>query len=113
MTVSELIDQLKLEVVAGNSGLNREINGGYCGDLLSDVMANAPMGCIWATIQGHQNIIAVALLREMAAIVLANGRKPDPETVQNADAKSIPLLLFSGSSFELAGRLAEIGIKEA
>jgi len=113
MTVSDLIDQLKLEVAAGVSGLDREINGGYCGDLLSDVMGNAPMGCIWLTIQGHQNIVAVAHLRDMAAIVLAAGRAPDKACVQKADAKSIPVLLWPGPCFELAGRLTSMGIAES
>jgi len=32
----------QLKVAAGENGLEREVKGGYCGDLLSDVMANAP-----------------------------------------------------------------------
>ena len=47
-----------------------------CGDLLSDVMANAPDGCIWLTVQTHQNIVPVAVLHEMAAVFLPAARSP-------------------------------------
>ena len=44
MNVKELIDQFSLHVAAGQNGLEREIQDGYCGDLLSDVIGNAPIG---------------------------------------------------------------------
>jgi predicted transcriptional regulator len=102
--------RLGLGLAAGSKGLEREVTGGYCGDLLSDVMANARNGDVWLTIQSHQNIVAVALLREMAAIVLVNERTPDQETMERADAEGIPILLCPYSAFELAGRLREAGI---
>jgi len=110
-SVEELARELGLEIVAGEKGSGRLIEDGYCGDLLSDVMGNAPPGCIWITIQGHQNIVAVALLREMAAIVIAGGFTPDNDTVLRADQEGIPLLRWPGSSYELAGKLHAIGIK--
>ena len=110
MKVAEIRDRLGLQVVAGEKGLEREALGGYCGDLLSDVMANATQGSVWITIQGHQNIIAVAVLKEMAAILLANGRVPDEESRAKADQEGIPILLSPMKSFQLAGRIYELGI---
>ncbi len=60
MRVRDIKEMLGLELVAGSSGLDRMVQGGYCGDLLSDVMANAPQGGVWLTVQAHQNIVAVA-----------------------------------------------------
>jgi len=102
MRVRELVGLLDLRVAAGANGLDRDIRGGYCGDLLSDVMARAPIGCVWMTVQGHVNTVAVAVLREMAAIVITGGREPDAETV--------PLLQSPRSAFELAGRLHALGV---
>jgi predicted transcriptional regulator len=110
MTVNDLVEQFDLNLVAGKSGLDREVKDGYCGDLLSEIMANAPEGCVWLTIQGHQNIIAVALLREMAAIIITGGQTPDEETIKKADHEGIPVLLWSNSAFNLAGCLFTIGI---
>ena len=90
--------------------MNRLILGGYCGDLLSDVMVNAPEGCVWLTVQQHRNIVAVAVHREIAAIVLTGGNAPDGKTRQMADREGIPLLLWSGSGFDLAVRLAKSDI---
>lgn len=113
MRVKELIEPLNLKAIAGEQGLDREVKGGYCGDLLSDVMANAPVGCIWLTVQGHLNIVAVAVLREMAAVVITGGREPDEETVQKAGQEHLPVLKWPRSAFELAGRLYALGVGTA
>ncbi len=111
MTAKDLVDQFGLHVSAGEKGLSREVRGGYCGDLLSEVMANAPVGCVWMTVQGHQNIVAVAVLKEMAAIILTGGQIPDDETLQKADEEGIPVLLCPDSSYDIAGRLQAGGVK--
>jgi len=110
MKISDLILRFDLTVSAGKQGLSNDIHGGYCGDLLSDVMGKAPCGCIWLTIQGHQNIVAVAVLKEMAGIVVTGGYHPSTETIQRADQEGIPLLLWPGFSFELAGKLYQTGL---
>ena len=110
MTVQELIEHFDLTVAAGRKGLNRDIRGGHCGDLLSEVMANAPTGCAWLTIQVHQNIVAVAVLKEMAAIILTGGNTPALETREKADQENIPILLGGESTYELAGRFYSAGI---
>jgi predicted transcriptional regulator len=111
--VEDIQKSLGFHVAAGAKGLSREVAGGYSGDLLSDVMANAKKGALWLTIQSHPNIVAVAVLRELAGIILANGRDPDEETKAKADDEGIPLLLSRLSSFELAGRLYGLGIGRA
>ena len=110
MRVRKLVEEFNLKVIAGEQGLDREVKGGYCGDLLSDVMAKAPIGCVWLTIQGHLNIVAVAVLREMAAIVITGGREPDLETVQKANQEQLPVLTSPFSAFELTGRLYTLGV---
>ncbi|MEI6124965.1 MAG: DRTGG domain-containing protein [Pseudomonadota bacterium] len=110
MNVRDMQSALQLQVAAGEGGLDREVAGGYAGDLLSDVMANAHAGSAWITVQGHQNIIAVAVLRELSAIILANGRMPDEDTRARADKENIPVLLSSLSSYQLAGLIYERGI---
>ncbi len=110
MTVNDLVDRFSLKVAAGKKGLERQVTDGYCGDLLSEIMANAAEGCVWLTIQGHLNIVAVAVLRDMAAIVVTGGQTPNDETLQKANQEGIPILLWSDSSYQLAGRFYSIGI---
>ncbi len=110
MRAADLVEQFGLEAAAGQNGLDREVKGGHCGDLLSEVMANAPIGCVWLTIQVHQNIVAVAVLREMAAIILVGGNSPEENTKSKADAEGIPILLASEDAYSMAGRLYAAGI---
>jgi predicted transcriptional regulator len=110
MQVKELTDRFDLQIVAGHNGLSNEIQDGYCGDLLSDVMANASEGCVWMTVQGHLNIIAVAVLVKMAAVVVCGGQPPDEITSKKAEEENIPILLWSGSAYDLAGRLYTSGV---
>ena len=110
MLVKDLVEKFDLTIAAGKNALDREVMDGYCGDLLSEIMGNAPTGCAWMTVQGHQNIVAVAVLREMAAIIITGDQKPDEETIQKADQESIPILLWPNSSFRLAGHIFSAGV---
>jgi len=112
VNVKELVKRFNLHVAAGQDELDRPIRGGYCGDLLSDVMANAPAGCIWLTVQTHQNIVPVAVLHDMAAIVLTGGRDPDPETIEKANEEGVPILMWPESAFNLAGQICSAGVVE-
>jgi predicted transcriptional regulator len=105
MKVRELIEKFNLTLVAGENGLNRDVNGGHCGDLLSEVMGNAGAGSVWLTVQTHQNIVAVAVLREMAAIIITGGASAASETIDKADAENIPILTSPLTSFDLAGKI--------
>ncbi len=105
MTLKELADELEMIVLAGGDGLDREVNGGYVGDLLSDVMANSAPGQVWITVQGHLNVIAVGTLRELAGVILAAGRPPADEMRAKAEAEGLPILSSPMTAFELAGRV--------
>jgi predicted transcriptional regulator len=110
MKVREMQSAFDLVVAAGQGGLDREVTGGYCGDLLSDVIANAKAGDLWLTIQSHRNILAVAVLKDLSAILLVNGHSPDKDTMARAEEEGIPILVSAFTSFELAGRLFNKGI---
>ena len=104
MSLKELVDKINLKVlVKGN--LQSEVKDAYTGDLLSDVMANAKEGCLWITVQKHLNIIAVATLKNVAAIVITGGREVPVETLQAAEKEGITLLLAQENSFEVSGKV--------
>ena len=85
--------QLNLQVISGEEFLEREISGGYTGDLLSDVLANSKKGNLWITIQIHQNIIAVASSKELSGIIITNGRNPEAETLKIAHEEKRPVMI--------------------
>lgn len=110
MNLADITNQLRLEVCTGGEHLDREVTKGYVSDMLSDVMGNAVEGSIWVTIQKHHNIIAVAVMKSLAAIVLAQGRTPDPDTVTKAEEEGVVILTSSQSAFDVVGRLNDLGI---
>jgi hypothetical protein len=111
MTIREVVDSTHLEILACPEALDKEVTGGYASDLLSDVIANSKAGNLWVTMQTHRNIIAVATLKELAAVVLVNGRTPDPETLEKAREEKAVLLGSRLLAFELVGRLYRLGIR--
>ncbi|SFD88968.1 DRTGG domain-containing protein [Thermophagus xiamenensis] len=108
MTVSEIVDKLNLAVWGGEDGLHRPVTGGYVSDLLSDVMGNASDGDVWITLQTHKNVMAVASLKEVAAVILVKGLAPDDDTLEQSNKENIPLLGTKMETFEVAGKLYEL-----
>ncbi len=109
MRVRQVIKQLGLNLTGGNK-IDVEITGGYASDLLSCVMAGAEAGNIWVTLQAHPNIIAVASLIDLAAVIVTEGVSPDPETIQKAQETGIPLLTTAADTFSTVVALVELGI---
>ncbi len=105
MRLSTIIDRLSLEVLTPASDVDIDVTGATCGDLLSHVLANAAAGDLWITIQHHANVVAVAQVTGLAAIVIADGRLPNEETLARARQGGIAMLGTAESAFSFAGRL--------
>ena len=103
MKVQELVDKLGLKVLAGKNGLDRDIDGCYISDLLSDVMGNAQEGNIWITLQTHKNVMAVASLKEMSCVILVKDLGANEDTINQATEEELPILQTSLPTFEIAG----------
>ena len=108
MTVRDLAGKLGLNVLTGNIGLDHEVKGGYTSDLLSDVMGHAQEGQVWVTLQTHRNILGIATLKDLGAIILAKGFLPDEDTIGVAVEEGVPLLSTKDQAFEISGRLYEL-----
>ena len=108
MKVQDIVDELGLKVCSGFTGLNREIEGGYTSDLLSDVMGNAAENQVWVTLQTHKNIMAIASLKELAAIILVKGYEPEIDAAEQSNVEGIPILSSEEEAFELTGKLFEL-----
>jgi len=105
MKVSELVEKFDLKVFSGSAGLENEISGGYVSDLLSDVMGFAREGQVWITLQTHQNVLAIASLKDLAAVILVKDFQPDEDTLLHSNEEGIPLLGTNMETFEIAGKL--------
>ncbi len=99
MTVNELC--LKYGYTAASlPEPEKEISGGYVGDLLSWVMGRATENCAWITIMTNINIAAVGALADVATIIIAEGALPDDAVIQTAKEKGVNILLTSKTAYE-------------
>jgi len=108
MKLKEIIEKLQLKGLTAKDKLDVDVTGGYTSDLLSDVIANSKEGNLWITLQIHQNIIAVAKLKDLAGIIIVNNREPDKETLNKAGMENVPVMISEQMAFEVSGKLYEL-----
>ena len=109
MIVEEIVNELGLQVIAPGD-IGQEVTGGYAADLLSCVMAKAKAGNVWVTLQAHPNVIAVASLLNLAAVIVSEGIKPDLETVEPAQENRVTLLGSPQTTSAVVGELSKLGV---
>jgi len=103
MKLSKIIDECRLEKIVFCTDC--EVETGYCGDLMSDVMAHAEADCIWITIQAHKNSIAVALIKDIKSIIFTNNVTVEKEVIKKAKEEKINLLRTKKNSFTVGGEI--------
>lgn len=103
MTLSELAKHIGCEILTGNVNLDNDIKDGYVSDLLSDVIGNIKESSVWITIQRHINILGVAKLKDVIAIIIPRSLQLDENVIEKAKEEGIAILRDPRSSFELSG----------
>ncbi|WP_320127433.1 iron-sulfur binding hydrogenase [uncultured Sphaerochaeta sp.] len=88
------------------NNVNVEITDAYTGDLLSDVMGNAPSDSVLITIQAHKNTVAVASLAGIHAIVICNGRTAPDDMLIAAKEEDISVFATTDSQFAASCKVA-------
>lgn len=111
MKLGQVVDALSLKVEAGKDGLGAEVTGGYAADLLSCAMAGARPGHLWVTLQGHLNVVAIATLGELAGVVVSESKPIAADALAKAQEANITILSTPLSTFEVVGRLWELGLR--
>ena len=111
-TLAKIVDELKLNILSCGEKLDDVTpSGGYSSDLLSCVMAGAAKNDVWVTLQAHSNIVAVAALLDIGAIIITEGTQPDEVTIQKAQDEGVIILSTQLSTYSLIGKLWDLGIK--
>lgn len=103
MRLSEIVQNLGCEVLTGSVNLDKDVKEGYVSDLLSDVIANIGENSIWITIQRHINILGVAKLRDVIAILIPRNLQLEDTVVEKAVEQEVAILRDPRSAFELSG----------
>jgi len=112
MTLADIIAKLDLTILTTPNNLEAITpDGGYVSDLLSCVVAGAQPGNIWVTLQAHMNVVAVAALREVSAVIITENAQPDADVIEKASQQGVILLSTKEPSYQVVGRLWELGVR--
>lgn len=112
MTLQEIVAKLNLKILASpRDPATVTPDGGYASDLLSCVMAGAQPGNLWVTLQAHMNVVAVASLREVAAVVITENAQPEADVIAKANEQGVILLSTAEPSYQVIGKLWDLGIQ--
>ncbi len=111
ITLGDIVRELNLEVVGSAEALKRRVVAGYASDLLSCAMNRAKKDYVWVTLQSHVNVVAVASLLDLAAVVITEGNRPDEETIARAETEGVCLLLTPKTTFTVVGELTALGVR--
>ncbi len=109
MTIQELIDKIGLKPLSKFE--DRAVEGVYISDMVSDVMAGAKSGDLWLTIQTHKSIVPAANLVDVSAVIITGGKEVPAETIEFASKHDIAILSCALPTFELVGKLYELGVR--
>jgi len=105
MKVEEIVTRLGLKIFCNSEYLEKEVTGGYVSDLLSDVMGNASEGEIWITMQSHMNVVAIASLKELSAVVIVKDVEPSASVIRRAESEGVVLLGSRYTTYRFTGEL--------
>lgn len=111
MKIREIVDILDCEVLTGELNMDEEVTYGYTSDLLSEVMGKAKADSVWVTIQSHLNVVAVAVLVGIKAIVICENKSVDPKVVEKAKQEGVAIIRTKENSFRTSGILFKAGLK--
>lgn len=109
MDIHRLLEITQAELLTGSADV--QVHGCYVGDLLSDVLASAKPDVLWVTIQVHRNVVSVASMKDIPAVLITRGRKLDSQTIAEAEESGVTVLSTPLSAYDAAGRLWEAGLR--
>ena len=110
MELKKIIEIVEGTVLTDTSLLDRDIKGGYSGDLMSDVLASIQPHAVLLTGLCNPQVVRTAQMADVEAVVLAHGKKPPQETIDLANQEDLPLISSPYGLYELSGRLFAAGL---
>lgn len=111
MTIHEFAQLTDSKNLTPTVDATREITCGYACDLLSWVMSHGASGMAWITVQTHMNVIAVATLMDMAAVIAPEGIAFEQSVIDKAAEEGVALLTSEKTAYQLCGMMYASGVR--
>ncbi len=105
MDIDELITVIDGKLLTKNVKNTLKIENVYICDLLSWVMSHAQKGDAWITVLTNVNVPAVAMMTDVACVVIPEGIDVEELTLKKANENEITIISCKYSSFEICKRI--------
>jgi predicted transcriptional regulator len=109
MKISELAEKTGLK--AANTYVDREVQGVYISDMVSDIITSAKPSSVIVTLQTHKSLIAAANLVAAAMVVVVKGRQPSDDVVELATRSGIAVFVSASDTWAFAKKLTQLGFE--
>jgi len=108
MTIEELIKEIDGKILTEITDMNElKVENVYICDLLSWVMSHAQKGDAWITVLTNVNVPAVALMTDVACVIIPEGIEVPELTLKKANENAITIISSQYSAFEISKRILE------
>ncbi len=107
MTISELKKKELFKLINDGGNDDTAITKPFACDLLSFAMSRASSGCVWFTVMGNVNTIAVSVLADCACIVLCEGAELDETALEKAKQQGVTVFATEHPIIDAAIMLLE------
>ena len=110
MKVKEVIAISNGTLLTPDVNLDREIKGGFSGDLMSDVLASVQAEAVLITGLCNPQVVRTALIADVRLIIFARGKKPGEDILNLAIDENLPVAASPLGLYEISGRLKQAGL---
>ena len=108
MKISELTAKNLFDTVNDGGNSDTEITKPFACDLLSFAMSKASSGCAWFTVMGNVTSIGVAVLADVACIILTENAPADADAVKRAEENEVIILGTDKNSYQIAVEISKL-----
>lgn len=110
MKLSEIQMILSAELLTNAGKMDKEIERAFSADMISDILLISKEHTLLLTGMVNVQVIKSAEICDLAAVVFVRGKRPEPEVIELAEEKGIPVLLSSLTLYESSGLLFSAGL---
>lgn len=111
MTVSNIKDYLKADLICGDEFLDREVHSACGSDMMSDVLAFVKNQAVLLTGLVNPQVIRTAEMMDMLCVVFVRGKEPGDTIIDLAKEKDICVLKTEYPMFSACGILYDNGLR--
>jgi len=110
MKISDIIAVCEGELLTPDVNINIDIQGGFAGDLMSDVLASIQAESVLITGLCNPQVVRTALVADVRMIIFARGKKPGEDILNLANDENLPVAASPLGLYEISGRLTQAGL---